>query len=67
MAMEVVPLRDAFSRLQPEPCVFVLAQEKGAKPVGMAAGWNMKCTINIPLFFQYRFLKRGNTQGCLLK
>lgn len=48
--MEKITLQQAFGKFKPESCVFVISVDKNGKPSGMIAGWNMKCSINPPLF-----------------
>lgn len=48
--MEKVNTKDAFDKFKPESCVFVISVNEGGKPNGMIAGWNMKCSVEPPLF-----------------
>lgn len=48
--MEETSVRNAFDKFKPESCVFVISVDKDGKPNGMIAGWNMKCSLNPPLF-----------------
>lgn len=59
--MKEVPVIDAFDKFKPESCVFVISVDKNGRPNGMVAGWNMKCSINPPLF-AVALSKKGNTQ-----
>ncbi|NOX37832.1 MAG: flavin reductase family protein [Calditrichaeota bacterium] len=48
--MKTVTPREAFDRFKPESCVFVISVDRGGRPSGMIAGWNMKCSYDPPLF-----------------
>lgn len=48
--MEEVNFKDAFDKFKPESCVFVISVDKKGKPSGMIAGWQMKCSMDPPLF-----------------
>jgi flavin reductase (DIM6/NTAB) family NADH-FMN oxidoreductase RutF len=48
--MKKVPIIDAFDKFLPESCVFVISIDENSKPSGMIAGWNMKCSVDPPLF-----------------
>jgi len=48
--MKKVSAKEAFTKLKPETCVFVISVDKKGKPNGMIAGWNMKCSTKPPLF-----------------
>lgn len=48
--MNKVTPKEAFNKFKPENCVFVISIDEDGKPSGMIAGWNMKCSINPPLF-----------------
>ena len=48
--MKEVSIIDSFDKFKPESCVFVISTDKQGKPSGMIAGWNMKCSIDPPLF-----------------
>lgn len=58
--MEEVSAKEAFSKFKPESCVFVISVDKNNKPSGMIAGWNMKCSVNPPLF-AVGLSKKGHT------
>ncbi len=45
-----VSLKQAFDMFKPESCVFVISIEQDGRPSGMIAGWQMKCSIEPPLF-----------------
>lgn len=47
--MEEVNVVEAFEIYKPENCVFVISVDSNAKPNGMIAGWNMKCSMDPPL------------------
>ena len=57
---EIIP-KEAFDAFKPENCVFVISVDNKGKPNGMVAGWNMKCSVDPPLF-AVALSKRGNTQ-----
>ncbi len=48
--MEKVSIRESFEKFKPESCVFVISVDREGKPNGMIAGWNMKCSMDPPLF-----------------
>lgn len=48
--MQHVPAKEAFDRFKPESCVFVVSIDKDGRPSGMIAGWQMKCSMDPPLF-----------------
>ena len=58
--MEEVTVKDAFDKFKPENCVFVISVDKEDNPSGMVAGWNMKCSMNPPMF-AVSLSKRGHT------
>jgi flavin reductase (DIM6/NTAB) family NADH-FMN oxidoreductase RutF len=58
--MEIVSLREAFNKFKPESCVFVISIDENGKPSGMIAGWNMKCSMDPPLF-AVALKKKGHT------
>lgn len=62
--MEEVSAEEAFSRLKPERCVFVISVDKNSKPNGMIAGWHMKCSAEPPLF-AVSLKKTGNTKSLI--
>lgn len=57
--IKVTP-KQAFSAFKPESCVFVISVESDGRPSGMIAGWNMKCSIEPPLF-AVSLAKKGYT------
>lgn len=48
--MENSTVKEAFDKFKPESCVFVISIDKNENPGGMIAGWNMKCSVDPPLF-----------------
>lgn len=58
--MEKVTIKESFEKYKPENCVFVISVDKNGKPSGMIAGWNMKCSMEPPLF-AVSLSKKGNT------
>ena len=48
--MEKVTTKESFDRFKPESCVFVISVDENSRPSGMIAGWNMKCSMEPPLF-----------------
>lgn len=48
--MEKVSIKESFDKFKPESCVFVISIDENGKPSGMIAGWNMKCSMEPPLF-----------------
>jgi len=58
--MEKVSTKEAFNKFKPESCVFVISIDENRKPSGMIAGWNMKCSIEPPLF-AVSLSKKGHT------
>jgi flavin reductase (DIM6/NTAB) family NADH-FMN oxidoreductase RutF len=58
--MNEVPVKEAFRLFKPESCVFVISVDKDGDPNGMVAGWNMKCSMDPPLF-AVALSKKGNT------
>lgn len=48
--MEKVSIKESFDKFKPESCVFVISIGKNGKSSGMIAGWNMKCSMEPPLF-----------------
>jgi len=58
--MKKTTIKTAFYKFKPESCVFVVSVNKNKTPSGMIAGWNMKCSIEPPLF-AVALSKKGNT------
>jgi flavin reductase (DIM6/NTAB) family NADH-FMN oxidoreductase RutF len=58
--MKPISNKELFDKLKPESCVFVISVDNTGKPSGMACGWNMKCSVNPPLF-AVSLSKRGHT------
>lgn len=48
--MKKASVKEAFDKFKPESCVFVISVDADGKPGGMIAGWNMKCSVDPPLF-----------------
>ena len=48
--MEKTTIKESFDKYKPENCVFVISIDNNGKPSGMIAGWNMKCSMEPPLF-----------------
>jgi len=48
--MEKIGISESFEKFKPESCVFVVSIDRENKPSGMIAGWNMKCSMDPPLF-----------------
>ena len=48
--MEKVSIKKSFDKFKPESCVFVISVNNKGKPNGMIAGWQMKCSMEPPLF-----------------
>ena len=48
--MEKVSVKESFDKFKPESVVFVISVDENNKPSGMIAGWNMKCSVEPPLF-----------------
>ena len=48
--MENISVKQAFEAFKPESCVFVISIKEDDQPSGMIAGWQMKCSIDPPLF-----------------
>ncbi|MDH5718341.1 MAG: flavin reductase family protein [Spirochaetia bacterium] len=48
--MEKVSVKESFNKFKPEGCVFVISINEKLKPSGMIAAWNMKCSMEPPLF-----------------
>jgi flavin reductase (DIM6/NTAB) family NADH-FMN oxidoreductase RutF len=48
--MEKISISESFEKFKPESCVFVISINREGKPSGMIAGWNMKCSMDPPLF-----------------
>ncbi len=48
--MKKASIKESFDAFKPESCVFVISVDENSKPNGMIAGWNMKCSIDPPLF-----------------
>ncbi len=59
--MKKVSIKEGFDKFRPEICVFVVSADAEGKPNGMVAAWNMKCSIEPPLF-AVSLSKKGNTQ-----
>ena len=47
--MQEISAKEAFDRLRPEHCVFVISVSCNSMPNGMIAGWFMKCSMNPPM------------------
>ena len=45
-----VSTKQAFEKFKPESCVFVISVNNKGNPNGMIAGWQMKCSMEPPLF-----------------
>lgn len=58
--MEKSTIKESFDYYKPESCVFVNSIDKNGKPSGMIAGWNMKCSMEPPLF-AVALSKKGHT------
>ena len=58
--MKKISAKEAFTKLKPESCVFVISVDRKGKPSGMIAGWNMKCSTKPPLF-AVALWKKGHT------
>ncbi len=58
--MKKVTVEKAFTNFKPESCVFVISVDKDDNPNGMVAGWNMKCSMEPPLF-AVSLSKKNNT------
>jgi len=58
--MKRVSVEEAFDKLKPENCVFVISVDKKGRPSGMIAGWNMKCSTK-PSLFAVALWKGGYT------
>lgn len=58
--MEPSTPKEAFAKLKPESCVFVISIDENGKPSGMVAGWHMKCSMEPPLF-AVSLQKKGHT------
>jgi len=58
--MKEISAEEAFSRIKPEHCVFVISVSKEGRPSGMVAGWSMKCSAEPP-FFAVSISKEGHT------
>ena len=52
--MKESSIKQSFDAFKPESCVFVLSVDDSYRPSGMIAGWNMKCSIDPPLFAAHR-------------
>lgn len=48
--MEETTILEAFEAFKPESCVFVISTDVNGRPSGMIAGWNMKCSLDPPLY-----------------
>jgi len=57
-------IKEAFKRIKPESCVFVISTD-GRKPSGMIASWHMKCSNNPPLYAVC--LSKGGYTGKLIR
>ncbi len=58
--MKKATIKESFDKYKPESCVFVISVDENGKPNGMIAGWNMKCSIEPPLF-AVSLSKKGHT------
>ncbi|MBP3191199.1 flavin reductase family protein [Natronogracilivirga saccharolytica] len=58
--MKKVSVKESFDAFKPESCVFVISVDQKQKPNGMVAGWNMKSSIEPPLY-AVSLSKSGNT------
>ncbi|MBW2998477.1 flavin reductase family protein [Candidatus Woesearchaeota archaeon] len=64
--IEKVSAKEAFEKFKPESCVFVISVDELGKPNGMVAGYNMKCSMEPPLF-AVGLSKKGNTRKLIEK
>jgi flavin reductase (DIM6/NTAB) family NADH-FMN oxidoreductase RutF len=48
--MEKVSIKKSYDKFKPESVVFVITVDETGKPAGMVAGWNMKCSVDPPMF-----------------
>ena len=64
--MEKVKSKEAFNKLKPEVCVFVISSDGNGSANGMIAGWHMKCS-SVPPLFAVALSKKGNTQKLIKK
>ena len=58
--MEKTTIKESFEKYKPESCVFVISVDTNGNPSGMIAGWNMKCSMEPPLF-AVSLSKKGHT------
>lgn len=59
-------VEDAFRRLKPENCYFVISVDGNGKPNIMVACWAMKCSLDPPLF-AVSLSKKGYTHDLINK
>ena len=64
--MKEVTSREAFFKFKPESCVFVIANDENGNPSGMIAGFNMKCSMDPPLY-AVSLSKNGHTHKLIQK
>lgn len=48
--MKKASIKESYDKFKPESVVFVITVDEDGKPAGMVAGWNMKCSIDPPMF-----------------
>ncbi|MFH1769959.1 MAG: flavin reductase family protein [archaeon] len=64
--MREISAQEAFDNFKPETCVFVISIDENGKPNGMIAGYNVKCSLNPPMF-AVGLSEKGNTQKLVRK
>lgn len=64
--LKKVTLSESFDKFKPESAVFVISVDEKSRPSGMIAGWNMKCSIEPPLF-AVSLSKKGYTRHLIEK
>jgi len=48
--MKEATIKESYDKFKPESVVFVITIDEEGKPAGMVAGWNMKASIDPPMF-----------------
>lgn len=48
--MEKASIKASYDQFKPESVVFVITVDEKEKPAGMVAGWNMKASMDPPMF-----------------
>lgn len=64
--MKQASIKESYDAFKPESVVFVITIDESGKPAGMVAGWNMKASVDPPMF-AVPLSKKYNTHKLLRK